>query len=154
MSDHDLTLIRHFDVAPERVWRCWTEPALLRQWFTPKPVVTKEIVIDLRPGGRFYSLMVMPDGTEFPNEGCILVAEPPRRLVFTECLTEDFRPASQPMLMMTAEILIAPEGTGTRYTARAMHDTATTRSRHEEMGFHEGWGTAAEQLLEVAKTLA
>jgi uncharacterized protein YndB with AHSA1/START domain len=140
-------------VAPERVWRAWTEPDLLKQWFTPKPVVTKEAVIELKPGGRFYALMVMPDGTEYPNEGCVLLVEPKRRLIFTECLHQGFRPAGTMMLPMTAEVLIEPDGDGTLYTARAYHGSVETRKQHEEMGFHDGWGTAATQLEELAKIL-
>ncbi|MFZ5711175.1 MAG: SRPBCC family protein [Pseudomonadota bacterium] len=153
MPDLDLALTRRMSVAPDRVWRAWTEPDLIRQWFTPKPVVTREVVLDLRPGGRFHVLMVMPDGSEYPNEGCVLLVEPKRRLVFTECLTEGFRPAANPMLRMTAEVVIEPDGDGTLYTARAFHGTPETRRTHEEMGFHDGWGTAATQLEDLCRTL-
>lgn len=153
MSDTDLILTRYFAASPARVWRCWTEPELLKQWFAPKPVVITEMVVDLKPGGRFFSLMQLPDGTAFPNEGCLLLIEPETRLIFTECLTGGFRPAANPMISMTAEITFAPEGTGTRYTARAMHPDAQTRQRHEDMGFHDGWGTAADQLEEFALKL-
>jgi uncharacterized protein YndB with AHSA1/START domain len=153
MSEHDLILTRRMAVSPERIYRAWTEPELLKHWFTPKPVVTKEAVVELKPGGRFYALMVMPDGTEYPNEGCILVCETNRRLVFTECLTAGFRPADRPMLMMSAEILLTPDGDGTIYQARAMHGNAETMKQHEEMGFHDGWGTAATQLEEFCRTL-
>lgn len=153
MPDLDLALTRRMSVAPDRVWRAWTEPDLIRQWFTPKPVVTREVVLDLRPGGRFHVLMVMPDGSEYPNEGCVLLVEPKRRLVFTECLTEGFRPAANPMLPMTAEVVIEPDGDGTLYTARAFHGTPETRRKHEEMGFHDGWGTAATQLEDLCRTL-
>ncbi|MCB2114885.1 MAG: SRPBCC family protein [Rhodobacteraceae bacterium] len=153
MSDLDLTLTRHMAVAPERVWRAWTEPDLMRRWFAPAPVETRAAVIDLRPGGRFHVLMVAPDGTEYPNEGCILLVEPGRRLIFTECLTEGFRPVVRPVLPLTAEILIEPDGSGTRYTARALHGDAATRDEHAEKGFEMGWGLAAEQLEATARAL-
>lgn len=153
MSDLDLVLTRRMNVSPARVWRAWTEPKLLEQWFAPKPVITRNAVIDLRPGGRFFVLMVMPDGTEYPNEGCVLLVDPGRRLVTTECLTQDFRPAEKPMLPMTAEIILEPDGAGTLYTARALHGTAACRDQHAEMGFHDGWGTAATQLEELAARL-
>jgi uncharacterized protein YndB with AHSA1/START domain len=153
MSDFDLILTRKLAASPDRVWRCWTEPALIRQWIAPKPVMTKDVIIDLRPGGRFYFLMIMPDGAEYPNDGCILAAEPNRRLVFTECLTEGFRPASDVMLPMTAEMTFKPDGAGTLYTARALHGSAEFRDKHLEMGFHDGWGTAATQLDELAQTI-
>jgi uncharacterized protein YndB with AHSA1/START domain len=153
MSDFDLILTRRMAASPERVYRCWTEPALLKQWIAPKPVITKEIILDPRPGGRMFLLMVLPDGTELPNEGCVLLAETNRRLVFTECLTEGFRPVEAPMLPMTAEMTFAPDGTGTLYTARAIHGSAAFRDKHVEMGFYDGWGTTAGQLEELALTL-
>lgn len=153
MSDLDLVLTRRMAVSPARVWRAWTEPKLLEQWFGPKPLIVRNAVIDLRPGGEFSSLMVMPDGAEFPNSGCILLIEPERRLIFTECLTAGFRPVASPMLMMTAEMTFEPDGDGTLYTARVMHPDKATRDKHAEMGFHDGWGTAATQLEALAKTL-
>ncbi len=153
MSDLDLVLTRRMNVSPARVWRAWTEAELLKQWFAPKPVVTREALIDLRPGGRFFVLMVAPDGTEYPNEGCVLLIEPGRRLIFTECLTEGFRPVVKPMLPLTAEVLIEPDGAGTLYTARALHGDAETKKDHAGKGFHDGWGTAATQLEELAARL-
>ena len=41
---------------------------------------------------------------------------------------------------------IAPEGSGTRYTASARHWTAESMAHHQEMGFAEGWGAVADQL--------
>ncbi len=153
MSDLDLILTRRMAASPDRVWRCWTEPELVKQWFAPKPVITREVDINLKPGGWFRTLMVLPDGMELPNEGCVLAVEPGRRLVFTECLTGGYRPASNPMIMMTAEITFEPDGTGTLYTARVMHGDAASRDRHAEMGFHDGWGTATRQLEELAARL-
>ena len=153
MSEFDLIVTRRMAAPPARLWRAWTEPELVKQWFAPKPVVTREVVIDLRPGGRFYTLMALPDGMEFPNEGCVLVVEPEKRLICTECLTQGFRPAANPMLMMTMEITLERDGTGTLYTARVMHGDAATRDRHIEMGFHDGWGAATTQLQELAERL-
>lgn len=153
MNELDLILTRRMAVSPDRVYRCWTEPALMKHWFAPKPVETREVVLDLRPGGRMFVLMVLPDGTAIPNEGCVLVVEPNRRLVFTECLTAGFRPTDNPMLPMTAEVTFEADGDGTLYTARALHGTAAMRDKHAEMGFHDGWGTCATQLEAMARSL-
>lgn len=151
MNDLDLVITRSLKAPPARVWRCWTEPKLLVQWFAPKPVIVKDPVIDLRPGGESSSTMVLEDGTEIPLMGCYLVVEPERRLVFTDCLGPGFRP--RPGAFFTAEILMEPEGTGTRYTARAIHGTPETKRQHEEMGFFDGWGTVITQLDEFASAL-
>ncbi len=63
----DLVLERTVDVAPELVWRAWTTPELLLQWFTPKPWSTTACEIDLQPGGRFDTTMRSPEGAEHPN---------------------------------------------------------------------------------------
>ncbi|QDU66160.1 SRPBCC family protein [Engelhardtia mirabilis] len=154
----DLVLERVVDVPPELVWRAWTEPEHLKRWFTPAPWTTVECEIDLRPGGAFSTVMRSPGGEEFPNEGCYLEVVPARRLVWTNSLIPGYRPAlldrqDDMSFAFTAFILLAPEGTGTRYTAIAMHSTAATCSKHEQLGFHEGWGKALDQLVALAKSM-
>ncbi|MEX2530052.1 MAG: SRPBCC family protein [Gemmatimonadota bacterium] len=148
----DLVLERRVPVPPKVIWDAWTIPEQLMQWFTPRPWKTTECDIDLRPGGVFRTVMQSPDGEEFDNPGCYLVVEPGRRIVFTDALGPAYRPQPEPF--MTAEILIEPEGSGTRYRAIARHADPAARAKHEEMGFAEGWGTALDQLLEFARSRA
>ncbi len=145
----DLVLERTVPVPPRAVWDAWTIPEQLVQWFTPRPWTTTACDIDLRPGGIFRTVMRSPEGEESDNTGCYLVVVPERLLVFTDALGPGFRPRPTPF--MTAEIHIEPAGEGTRYRAIARHADADARAQHEEMGFHEGWGTALDQLVEVAR---
>src|SRR3546814_19582260 len=46
---------------------------------------------------------------------------------------------------------IEPEGEGTRYTSRARHWSDETRKQHEEMGFVEGWGLCADQMVALCE---
>jgi uncharacterized protein YndB with AHSA1/START domain len=157
----DLVMERVVDVPPDLVWKAWTTPELLVKWFTPAPWTTKECEIDLRPGGIFRTVMCSPEGQEFGEAGCILEVVPNERLVWTNALEAGFRPASPPTedsaacarLLMTAVVSLEPHGSGTRYTALAMHGEPGSRKQHEEMGFYEGWGKALDQLVAVAKTL-
>ena len=50
-------------------------------------------------------------------------------------------------------VLIEPSGKGCKYTAFAIHRDEETRKKHEEMGFHEGWGKALEQLVALSRTM-
>jgi uncharacterized protein YndB with AHSA1/START domain len=151
----DLVLERTVDVAPDLVWRAWTEPDLLKQWFAPKPWSISAVEVDLQPGGAFSTTMRSPEGEEFPNVGCFLVVQPRSVLIFTSALGPGFRPQLQPDggFPFTAVVTIEPAGAGTRYTAIAKHPSPETRKTHEEMGFVEGWGATLEQLVELAKTL-
>lgn len=156
----DLVLERVVDVPVEMVWRAWTSPEHIKQWFTPKPWQTVECRIDLRPGGIFRTVMRSPEGEEFPGDGCFLEVVPNRRLVWTSALGPGFRPtAVVPTpnhecgeLMFTAYILMEPAGPArTKYTAIAMHPDESAAKRHDAMGFKDGWGKALDQLVEVMK---
>ncbi|MDR3376015.1 MAG: SRPBCC family protein [Ancalomicrobiaceae bacterium] len=148
----DLVLERVVDVAPRLVWAAWTKPELIKQWFCPRPWMVTDCRIDLRPGGEFYTLMQGPDGQSFPMDGCILDVVEGERLVLTDTLTAGYRPAEKPFFSSIVQFI--PEGAGTRYIATAIHGTAATRQSHIDMGFHQGWGTALDQLVELARTLA
>ena len=50
-SDRELVLTCTFDAPPEKVYRAWTEPELLKRWFAPRPVATPVAELDVRPGG-------------------------------------------------------------------------------------------------------
>ncbi|OYV00350.1 MAG: polyketide cyclase [Burkholderiales bacterium PBB5] len=143
---HELVLSRRVAHPPMAVYRAWTEPALMKQWFTPRPWTTPVIETDVRPGGASYLLMRGPDGQEMPNRGVYLAVEPGRRLVFTDAFTEAWRPSDK--AFMLAELSFEPldEGRATQYTARVRHWSEADRLQHEQMGFHAGWGAATDQL--------
>lgn len=154
----DLVLERTVDVPRELVWKAWTEPEHLKKWFTPAPWLTTECEIDLRPGGIFRTVMRSPEGEEYSGIGCYLEVIENEKLVWTNALEPGYRPTRQSPdvsdadLVFTAVILLEPHPTGTKYTAIAIHRDEATREKHEQMGFHEGWGAALDQLVALAKT--
>jgi uncharacterized protein YndB with AHSA1/START domain len=150
-DERELVITRLIDAPRETLWRCWTEPALLVQWFTPEPWKTVSAETDLRAGGASRIVMRGPAGEEFSNEGVYLDVVPNERLVFTDAYTAGWQPSEKPFF--TAIITFADEGGGTRYTARARHWRVEDRDAHEKMGFHEGWNKAADQLEALARTL-
>lgn len=145
----DLVLEREVDVSPEKVWAAWTRPEHVVKWFTPQPWSTTRCEIDLRPGGKFLTVMRSPEGQEHENVGCWLEIVENRRLVWTDALLPGWRPSGE--AFMTASILLEPSGRGTRYTAIARHADAEKRAQHEAMGFYTGWGAALDQLVAAMK---
>lgn len=148
----DLEISRFLAVPRARLWRAWADPALLKQWWCPRPWTTEVRAFDFRPGGAFHTFMRGPDGGESDNPGCFLDIVPEERIVFTTMLTGGWRPAT-PWLAMTAIFTLADEGDGTRYIARCLHKDTEDSRRHDEMGFFDGWGTCVTQIEEVARAL-
>jgi len=148
---HELVLTRLIDVPARKLFRCWTDPALMVRWFTPPPWKTIAAEVDLRAGGSSCVTMQGPDGTQVPNRGVYLEVVPDRRLVFTDAYTSAWVPSAKPFF--TCIVTFDEEDGKTRYTARARHWNAEDCAAHEKMGFHEGWGKAAEQLATLARTL-
>lgn len=148
----ELILERVLAAPAHKLYRAWTEPDLITQWFTPPPFVTTHAEVDLRPGGASLIVMRSPDGQEFPNRGIYLEVVPNKRLVFTDAFVRAWEPSDK--AFMTATLSFEDIGGGkTRYTARVMHWNAEDRDAHEKMGFHEGWGQATNQLEALAARL-
>ena len=151
-TDNDLVITRDIAASRESLYRCWTEPALIKQWFAPKPWVASHAETDVRPGGANLVVMRSPDGQDFPNPGVYLEVVPNERLVATDAYTRAWEPSAKPF--MTLILSFDDLGGGiTRYTARARHWSAADREAHEKMGFHEGWAICTDQLAELAATL-
>ena len=151
-AEHELVLTRLIDAPAATLFRCWTEPALIKQWFAPLPYTTTAAEVDLRLGGANLVVMRSPDGQDMPCPGTYLEIVPNRKLVFTDAYTGDWQPSGKPF--MTVILTFEDAGAGqTRYTARVRHFTVEGRERHEQMGFHQGWGQCADQLAALAKTL-
>jgi uncharacterized protein YndB with AHSA1/START domain len=150
-ADRELVLTRLIDAPRERLFRAWTDPELMKQWFVPRPWTVSHVETDVRPGGTSLVVMRSPEGKEFPNRGVYLEVVPNERIVFTDAYTEAWQPSEKPFF--TGIITFENEGGKTRYTARARHWTVAAREEHEKMGFHEGWGKCADQLAELVAKL-
>jgi len=149
---HELSLTRVIAAPASKLYRAWTEPDLLKLWFCPSPWRVSHAELDLCPGGRNVVVMNGPNGEEMPSAGIYLEVVPGRKLVFTDAYTEGWVPTENPF--MTGVVTFDDLGDGsTLYVARALHWTAENKRAHEEMGFHEGWGKATDQLEALVATL-
>lgn len=150
---NDLVLTRIFDAPREKVFKAWTTPELLKQWFAPRPFTTPIVELDLRAGGSNYFVMRDADGNDYPNHGVYLEIVENEKIVFTDAYTAGWKPSEKPFF--TGVITFEDAGGGkTKYTAVARHWREEDRKTHEEMGFHEGWGQCADQLAELLAKMA
>lgn len=149
---HELVLMREIDAPREKIFRAWTDPELLKQWFCPKPWGVSHAELDVRTGGSSVIVMNGPNGEVINNRGVYLEVVPNEKIVFTDAFKTAWVPSEKPF--MTGIILIEPLGDGkTKYTAMARHWTEEDKKTHEAMGFHEGWGAATDQLAALVATI-
>ena len=150
-GDRDLLLTRLIDAPREKLYRAWTEPDLLKQWFAPLPYTTPVAELDVRPGGSSLIVMRGPDGGDMPLKGVYLEVVQNERLVFTDAYTKAWEPSDKPF--MTVIVTFENEQGKTRYTARVRHWTVADREAHEKMGLHQGWGKCIDQLSALVATI-
>ena len=149
-TELDLETSRVIRAPRDRVWNAWADPERLAQWWIPHPAMCRVAAFDLSPGGAFVTEMSEDGGPFGPHlSACFLQVIPEERIVFTDTLTGGWRPAAEGFL--TAVITFDDHPDGTAYSSLAMHKNRTDRDRHEELGFHAGWATAAAQLAELVE---
>jgi uncharacterized protein YndB with AHSA1/START domain len=148
-SRHELTLTRLMRAPRAAVWAAFA--GQLDQFWCPRPWRAEVVAQELRPGGRFDTVMHGPDGERHAADGVFLEVIPAERVVFTDAFTSGWVPAGP---FMVGVLAFADEDGGTRYTASVRHWRAEDADRHRAMGFADGWGKAAEQWEEVARRLA
>ena len=153
--DLDLTLHRVIRAPRQTVWRAWTDPRQLEQWWVPAPTVARVDRLEVRPGGAFVTRM-SDDGVEFvPHlDASFLVVDDLERLAFTNAIDSRWRPARPDPIAMVAEILLDDHPDGTDYRVVVRHGDPAARARHEELGFFDGWGSVTEQLATLAEKAA
>lgn len=159
MSEHnDLVLERTLNAPRDLVWKAYTTPDLVKQWWAPKPYETPEVEFDLKPGGVMRTRMTGPDGFDQAGEGCFLEVIEGKKIVWTNALLPGYRPVASIEdcggFPFTAIITFEDAGDGkTFYRAVALHRNEADRETHAQMGFQEGWGTVADQLEKLAQGL-
>ena len=151
-NERELVLTRILNATPAQLFKAWTTPKLMTQWFAPKPYETPVVEIEPRDGGKFRTVMRGPNDFHMDSTGVLLKVEKDKRLIFTDAFGPDWKPTEK--AFFAAEIIFDDLGGGqTRYTATARHWSVEDKQAHEQMGFHEGWGICLDQLVEVARAL-
>ena len=144
----DLKFEKKLSIPLDALWKGWTDPKILKQWFCPSPWKVTECRLDLKPGGEFFTVFEGPEGQRVENDGCVLEVIEKKKLVWTGMMTKGFRPvAAMPGgFQFVATLTFSKDGEGSLYTAVVCHLDSDSKNKHETMGFKEGWGMAASQL--------
>ncbi|MFD5600914.1 SRPBCC domain-containing protein [Leucobacter sp. NPDC058333] len=152
-AELDLSITRVIRAPRALVWRAWADADRLAKWWIPAPMSLRVDRLELVPGGAFVTRMSEDGETFVPHMNVVFVTvEASRRIVFTNAIDADWRPAQPAPVPLTAEFVFTDHPEGTEYRATARHATAADRASHEALGFVEGWGMVTDALAALAES--
>jgi uncharacterized protein YndB with AHSA1/START domain len=76
-------IVRTFDAPRALVWKAWTDPKMMAEWFGPRQFTSSVPEYDVRAGGKLRIVMHGPDGNDYPMKGVFREVTPPEKLVFS-----------------------------------------------------------------------
>jgi uncharacterized protein YndB with AHSA1/START domain/DNA-binding transcriptional ArsR family regulator len=140
----EVTITRTFDAPREMVFKAFTDPALVKQWWSPHHFTNPYAEMDARPGGSFEIHMQGPDGTIYPDKGTFEEVVPPERLVFLDGAMEDEQ--GVPMLQVHHTITFEEVDGKTLLTLHAVVIRAAPEVAGALAGMEQGWSESFEKL--------
>jgi len=149
-TDTQILITREFDAPKHLVYKAWTTPELVRQWWTAKRGSMTVCEIDLRVGGAWRYAMVADGGFEVGFHGEYREIVPNERLVSTEAY--EGIPDADAHASLNTLTLTEADGR-TMLTVLVEHPTKEGRDMHVESGMEAGMQDAMDLLEEVASSL-
>ncbi|MFA6238076.1 MAG: SRPBCC domain-containing protein [Bacteriovorax sp.] len=90
-SSHDTPLIvitRIFQAPVEWVWRAWSDPEIIEQWWGPSGHMSKYACMEFREGGKYFLDMEAPDGSVVWSTGTYEEIVPYKKIVCTDSFAD------------------------------------------------------------------
>jgi len=141
----DVLIDRRFAAPRALVFKAWTDPAMMANWWGPKHFTNPVCRVDARPGGEIYIVMRSPDGSDYPMEGWFHQVADGKRIVFTD---KAVSPAGELQLEGLAIIDFADDGDGTAVTVWSSAIGFSDEAPQMLAGMHEGWSQSLDRLGE------
>ena len=152
----EFVISRVFDAPRELVWKAFTEPQRMKEWWGPKGVTITKSEMDLRPGGSYHYAMRTPDGNTMWGKFVYREITPPSRMVFVSSFSDEAGGVTRhPMaptwpLEMLSIFSFEEEGGKTRFTVRWSPLNASEEERAAFAAGHasmqQGWGGTLDKL--------
>jgi uncharacterized protein YndB with AHSA1/START domain len=148
-----VTIERSFDAPVDMVWRAWTDPELLAQWWAPKPwkAVTKDM--DFREGGRWLYAMTGPEGQKAWDLKTFLKIDPKKRFSYRSTFSDENGDLAPGTTGSTWTNSFTERDGVTIVTNVIVNESLERLEKQIEMGFKEGYTMGLNQLEELLASL-
>jgi len=140
---HDIVLTREFDAPRELVFKTYTDPQAIPNWWGPRRLSTTVDHMDVRPGGTWRFVQRDADGNEYAFHGVYHEVVPPERLV----ATFEFEGMPGHVVLETARL--EDLGGRTKLTTTSVFQTVEDRDGMVASGMEEGATESMDRLEEL-----
>jgi len=149
-SQWDLVMTRTFDAPRELVFRAWTDPKQVQQWWGPHGFTNPRCEVDARRGGALRIDMRGPNGVVYPMKAVFEEVTEPERLVFVSSALDD---KGNSMFDVRNIVTLVDRRGKTELTlqARVVRTTAVAPQYLE--GMKLGWSQSLERLQAHVRAL-
>ena len=144
-AKRELTITRIFDAPRSLVFKMWTDPKHVAQWWGPKGFSNPVCELDVRPGGALRIVMRAPDGVDYPMTGVFREIVEPERLVFTNVAVDK---EGNPLLEGLTTVTFAEHGGKTKLTLQTRAVALVAPAARMLEGMEAGWTQSLERLAE------
>lgn len=153
----EFVMSRVFDAPRDLIWKCFTEPERLKQWWGPKGFKVLASKMDLRPGGSYHYGMQTPNGQAMWGKFVYREVVPQERMVFINSFSDEEggitrHPGNEnwPLEMLSIFTFAEMPGGKTKFTVTWAPYNATEEERKtfdsNRQSMLQGWGGTMEQL--------
>lgn len=147
-SDREVVITRLFDAPRELVFKAFTDPTLIPQWWGLRGYTTTVDKMEVRPGGAWRFVTRGPDGNEDAFRGEYREIAAPERLVYT------FEWEGLPGHILTETITLEEQDGKTMVTDTALFDSKEDRDGMVQSGMEVGARESNDRLEELLAMLA
>ena len=149
IANKKIRVVREFDAPVDQVWRAWTEPELLDQWWAPKPWTAHTGSMDFREGGKWLYYMQGPDGEKSWCRADYETIEKGKRYTGTDAFCDEKGNVNTDFPQMYWDVQFTPSNGGTRVEVELTFASEADLNKILEMGFQEGFAAAHGNLDEL-----
>jgi uncharacterized protein YndB with AHSA1/START domain len=157
-DDRTVIISRVFAAPCELVWKAWTDPKHMAEWWGPNGFTNPVCEMDVRPGGAWRIVMRSPEGVDYPLTGVYREVVAPQRIVSTVDVSEHpeewhdlvdpsrdktkGRPSPDLLWIVTFD----DAGGETRLTVTTHFPSAALRDSFVRIGMEQGWSQSLDRL--------
>ncbi len=149
-SGPELVMTRVFDAPRALVFKAWTDPQHVQQWWSPHGFTNPVCELDARPGGAIRIHMRGPDGTVYRMTGEYREIVEPERIVFISAALDG---EGKPMFEVLTTVTLVENAGRTTLTMRAQVVKTTANAAQYIAGMEIGWTQSLERFAKHLATM-